>query len=288
VVGSLIEKQLTTPQQYPLTMNALLSACNQSSNRDPVVEFDERTVDEALVSLKAAGLARFVHPSHGRSVVRYEQLLGESLGMSEKQLALVGVLLLRGPQTAGELRSRTERMCDFEGIAEVDVELEALSKLAEPPVAKLARQPGQKEQRWVQLLTGWDGAADDATGGGASPLGGPVPARPTAGRPSVMPEATGPRFEVPAAIGPRFGVEAPRSEAPAVAELRSEATELPSEATELLSEATELPSEATELLSEVTELRSELAGLRSEVTELSAEMVGLRDEFERMRRELYD
>ena len=153
VIGSLVEKQLTTPQQYPLTLNALLLACNQSSNRDPVVEFDEPTVDNALASLKAAGLVRFVHPSHGRSVTRYQQLLGEHLGLTDQQLALVAVLLLRGPQTGGELRSRTERMCELEGIGQVDVELEGLSALGEPVVARLPRRPGQKEERWAQLLT---------------------------------------------------------------------------------------------------------------------------------------
>ena len=153
VIGSLIEKQLTTPQQYPLTMNALLLACNQSSNRDPVVEFDERTVDNALTSLKAAGLVHFVYPSHGRSVTRYQQVLEEQLGMTEQQLALVGVLMLRGDQTVGELRARTERMCDFDGIAQVDAELERLSERPEPVVARLGRRPGQKEERWAQLLT---------------------------------------------------------------------------------------------------------------------------------------
>lgn len=162
VVGSLIEKELTTPQQYPLTMNALVLACNQSSNRDPVVNFDEPTVDNALVSLKAAGLVRFDYPSHGRSVTRYQQLLAESLALTPQQLALVAVLLLRGPQTAGELRSRTERMCEFDGIAQVDSELERLSGMSEPIVARLLRQPGQKEERWVQLL------AD-------VPIGAPVP-----------------------------------------------------------------------------------------------------------------
>ena len=153
VIGSLIEKQLTTPQQYPLTLNALLLACNQSSNRDPVVEFDERAVDDALTSLKAGGLVSFVHPSHGRSVTRYQQLLGEHLALTDQQLALVAVLLLRGPHTGGELRSRTERMCEFDGIAQIDVELELLSERPEPLVARLPRQPGQKEERWVQLLT---------------------------------------------------------------------------------------------------------------------------------------
>jgi uncharacterized protein YceH (UPF0502 family) len=253
VVGSLIEKQLTTPQQYPLTMNALLSACNQSSNRDPVVEFDERTVQEALVSLKATGLARFVHPSHGRSVVRYEQLLGESLGASERQLALVAVLLLRGPQTVGELRSRTERMCDFDAIADVDIELEALTKLAEPVVAKLSRRPGQKEERWVQLLTGSDGAPDGAMGASTSALGGPGTVQPIPGPSPVMAEPAGSRFEVAEGTGPNFGVAAPRSEVP-----------------------------------EVAALRSEVAALRSEVAALNAQVVRLRDELEGMRRDLYD
>jgi uncharacterized protein len=153
VIGSLIEKELTTPQQYPLSMNALVLACNQTSNRDPVVDFDERTVDGALTSLKAAGLVRFVYPSHGRSVTRYQQVLGEQLGLTSQQLALVGVLLLRGPQTGGELRARTERMSEFDGIAGVDVELERLSGLAEPVVARFPRRPGQKEDRWAQLLS---------------------------------------------------------------------------------------------------------------------------------------
>jgi hypothetical protein len=153
VIGSLIEKQLTTPDQYPLTLNALLLACNQTTNRDPVVAFDEVTVDQALAALKAAGLVRIVHPSHGRSVTRYQQLLGEQLAISERQAALVAVLLLRGPQTGGELRSRSARMCGFDDIAEVDVELEHLSGLPEPLVARLPRRPGQKEERWAQLLT---------------------------------------------------------------------------------------------------------------------------------------
>ena len=158
VIGCLIEKQLTTPDQYPLTLNALLLACNQSSNRDPVVTFDEGTVERALAALKVAGLVRVVHPSHGRSVTRYQQLLGEQVAISERQAALVSVLLLRGPQTGGELRSRSARLSGFDDIAEVDMELEHLSRLPDPVVARLPRRPGQKEERWVQLLT------DSATG----------------------------------------------------------------------------------------------------------------------------
>ena len=174
VIGSLIEKQLTTPDQYPLTLNALLLACNQSSNRDPVVAFDEGIVEQALAALKVAGLVRLVHPSHGRSVTRYQQLLAEQLAISDRQAALVAVLLLRGPQTGGELRSRSARLCEFDDIAEVDVELGRLSGLPEPVVARLPRRPGQKEERWVQLLTdsstGVAGQpADDVRSGGTTP-----------------------------------------------------------------------------------------------------------------------
>jgi hypothetical protein len=153
VIGSLIEKQLTTPDQYPLSLNALVLACNQSSNRDPVVAFDESTVEHALAALKAAGLVRLVYPSHGRSVTRYQQHLREQLEITERQAALIAVLLLRGPQTEGELRTRTVRMCEFDDIAEVDGELQRLSERPEPVVARLARRPGQKEERWAQLLT---------------------------------------------------------------------------------------------------------------------------------------
>ncbi|HUJ67834.1 MAG TPA: DUF480 domain-containing protein [Acidimicrobiales bacterium] len=169
VIGSLIEKQLTTPQQYPLTMNSLVLACNQSSNREPVVEFDERTVDSALTSLKSAGLVRFVHPSHGRSVIRYRQVLEEQLALGDTELALLGVLLLRGPQTAGELRARTERMAQFEGMAAVDSELERLVRRPDPLVRKLARRPGQKEERWVQLLAGDDLAVATVPGPALGP-----------------------------------------------------------------------------------------------------------------------
>ncbi len=170
----MIEKQLTTPDQYPLSLNALVLACNQSSNRDPVVAFDDSTVDRALSALKGAGLVRLVYPSHGRSVIRYHQLLAEKLEISERQAALMAVLLLRGPQTDGELRSRSARMCEFDDIAEVGAELEHLSERTEPVVARLPRRPGQKEERWVQLLTDSptglvDQPAGDLLGGGATP-----------------------------------------------------------------------------------------------------------------------
>ncbi len=152
VLGCLVEKQLTTPQHYPLTLNALVSACNQSSNRDPVVSFSEEAVERAVTGAKARGLARFVHPSHGRSALRYRHELAEVLGLDERQLALLGVLMLRGPQTPGELRSRTERMARLDGLGEVEAELSALAGREEPLVRRLPRSPGQKEDRYAHCL----------------------------------------------------------------------------------------------------------------------------------------
>ena len=154
VLGSLVEKQLTTPQQYPLTLNALALACSQSSNRDPVVAYDEHTVEAAVTSVKTKGLARFVHPSHGRSALRYAHTLDEALGLGPPQLALLAVLMLRGPQTLGELRTRTERMVGFSDLREVQAELDALAVRTEPLTVRLPRGPGQKEDRYGQLLGG--------------------------------------------------------------------------------------------------------------------------------------
>jgi len=152
VLGSLVEKELTTPDQYPLTIKSLLAACNQASNRDPVVDYDEGTVRAALDSLKAHRLIRFVLPSHGRTAVRYRHVLDEALGLDTRQCALLAVLVLRGPQTVGELRARTERMADFDGLDEIDHELQFLSAVAEPLATSLGRRPGQKEERWASLL----------------------------------------------------------------------------------------------------------------------------------------
>jgi uncharacterized protein len=152
VIGSLAEKQLTTPQQYPLTINALVLACNQSSNRDPVVAYDEGTVEPALASLREAGLLRLVHPSHGRSATRYRQVLDERFGLDPRGLSILAVLLLRGPQTVGELRARTERMADFGSLEDIEAELDRMTD-DDPLVGRLPRRPGQKEDRWAETLT---------------------------------------------------------------------------------------------------------------------------------------
>lgn len=152
ILGSLVEKELATPQQYPLTLNALMLACNQSSNRDPVMLLSEADVQRGLDWLKGERLVRFVFPSHGRSAVRYRHVLDEALGLEERARAVLGVLLLRGPQTIGELRARTERLARFDRLADVDDELAALASRSQPLVARLDRRPGQKEERFQQLL----------------------------------------------------------------------------------------------------------------------------------------
>jgi uncharacterized protein YceH (UPF0502 family) len=161
VLGCLVEKQLTTPQQYPLTLNALTLACSQSTNREPVMTLDEHAVQGALQELKELRLVRFVLPSHGKSVVRYRHVLDEAHGLDAQRVALLAVLLLRGPQTPGELRARTARMAEFDSLDALQGELQILSEQPEPLVRLLPRQPGQKEDRWQQLL------ADEAGGGTA-------------------------------------------------------------------------------------------------------------------------
>ena len=152
VLGCLVEKELTTPQQYPLSLNALTLACSQSTNREPVMALDEAAVQGALQELKALRLVRFVLPSHGKSVTRFRHVLDEAYGLDRARLALLAVLLLRGPQTPGELRTRTGRMAEFDSLPVIQRELEILADQPEPLVRLLVRQPGQKEDRWQQLL----------------------------------------------------------------------------------------------------------------------------------------
>ena len=150
VLGCLMEKERTVPDQYPLSMNALVLACNQSSSREPIMHLDEFEVDASITSMKSQGLVRIVHPSHGRSVTRYRQVADEKLELDAAAAAIVAVLLVRGPQTVAELRTRTERLHTFESADEVDACLHALAESS--LVQLLDRQVGQKEQRWQQLI----------------------------------------------------------------------------------------------------------------------------------------
>ena len=151
VLGALIEKEITTPEYYPLSLNALLNACNQKSNREPVMNLDEDAVWQALRSLGDQTLAR---SAGGDSrVAKYEHRLNETFNFHRHEIAILCVLLLRGPQTPGELRTRTERMYHFEDLDTVQSALQLLMK-REPPLVKiLPRQPGTKEARYTQLLS---------------------------------------------------------------------------------------------------------------------------------------
>jgi uncharacterized protein YceH (UPF0502 family) len=153
VLGALMEKEATTPEYYPLSLNALINACNQSSNREPVMHLDEEDVRQALHGLENKGLAGRARSSEGR-VMKYEHWLGEAFNFSRAEQALLCVLLLRGPQTPGELRGRTGRMHPFDEIAEVLAGLEKLMQREPPLAAMLPRQPGTKESRYAHLLAG--------------------------------------------------------------------------------------------------------------------------------------
>jgi uncharacterized protein YceH (UPF0502 family) len=153
VLGSLIEKELTTPDNYPLTLNSLTAACNQTSNREPVMAVTEQDVMRALDALAKRSLARAVKRNDSR-VERYRHLMTETLHLHQQENALMCVLMLRGPQTTGELRTRTTRMFEFRDLPHVEITLDALMTLATPLVAQLPRQPGQKEVRYAHLLAG--------------------------------------------------------------------------------------------------------------------------------------
>ncbi len=153
VLGSLIEKDITTPEYYPLSLNALVNACNQKSNRDPVMQFDENAVRDALRVLQENRLAG---PAGGvdSRVTKYEHRTQEIFNFTRPETAVLCVLLLRGPQTPGELRGRTERMFRFETLDDVQAALQKLMQREPPLVKVLLRQPGTKESRWVHLLAG--------------------------------------------------------------------------------------------------------------------------------------
>lgn len=152
-MGSLVEKEVTTPEYYPLSLNALVNACNQKSNRDPVMNLDEATVREALHSLDGQSLVRSVSLADSR-VTKYEHRLQEAFNFYRHETAILCLLMLRGPQTPGELRSRSERMHSFDDLAAVQSSLQHLMKREPPLVKPLPRQPGTKETRYAHLLSG--------------------------------------------------------------------------------------------------------------------------------------
>ncbi len=241
VLGCLVEKQLTTPQQYPLTLNALTLACSQTTNRDPIMTFDEGMVEQALEELKVLRLVRFVLPSHGKSVTRYRHVLDEAYGLDSLRVALLAALLLRGPQTPGELRTRTGRMAEFSSVGAVNEELGVLARQPEPLVRLLPRRPGQKEDRWQQLVA--------MEAGGATVGAGPV--------------STALVGENAAATRP------PASDAVSPPPL-SDATD--SDHTESI----DARRADSDLQGRVHALASEVAGLRDEIVDLRASLDALR------------
>ena len=153
VLGSLVEKQLTTPEYYPLTLNALTAACNQKSNRDPVMSLGETDVLSSIDSLREKNLVYTFHGSTSRTV-KYKHVMPNVLELEPPAVAVTTLLLLRGPQTIGELRGRSERLFEFKDLGEVQETLDELARRDEPLVVKLERQPGQKDARYAHLLSG--------------------------------------------------------------------------------------------------------------------------------------
>jgi len=250
VLACLIEKRWTTPDQYPLSLNALRLACNQSTNRDPVTDYDEATVKEAAQRLSRYGLARLAS-GHGSRAIKYRHLAEEALGLGREQLALLAVLMLRGPQTPGELKARTERMATLESLADVE---RVLGTLAERGYAqRLERRPGQKEDRFKHTFGGDDaGAAADTVGDaiqpGAPASPAPAPAYADAGTASTA---------APAA--PYADAGTPSTAAPAP----------PDAGAPPGSTAASAPPDADGSLADrVGSLEAEVAALRAELTEL--------------------
>lgn len=188
MLGCLVEKEATTPDGYPLSTNALVLACNQRSSRDPVVDYDESTVTATLLSLRELGLARTAR-GDGSRVYKHSHLLREALALDPAALAVLSVLMLRGPQTAGELRTRTERQHPFASLGSLEEALGELAAREEPLAGRLPRAAGQKEARWRELLSGERGASEP-------------PAEPVVPGPSLENEVAALRREV-AELGQR-------------------------------------------------------------------------------------
>jgi len=234
VLGCLIEKQRTTPDAYPLSLNALRLACNQSTNRNPVVDYDETTIKGALQRTYRRGWTRLAS-GHGSRAAKYRHLLDEALSLAPAELALLGVLMLRGAQTPGELKQRSERLHRFDDLQAVEAALQQL--IARGHAEQLPRQPGQKEERYAQLL----GGAED----GAAPTpSAPPPTATDADRAGGREDARAPVED----WGARLGGRDPIRQDPPVA--------APDPQTE---------HRITQLEREVAELRTQLAALRDEL-----------------------
>lgn len=200
VLASLIEKEAAVPDSYPMTLTALRLACNQTTNRRPVVSYDDRTVETSLVSLKSVGLVRFVHPSHGARTIRYRHLADERFHLTGSELLALSALALRGPQTVAEIRARIERLLPPGEESSVEAMLDTLAARSPEPLAiRLERRAGESVTRWVALLGGpLDAdtlAALDDTGSDSyvdSTADLPRPGHPPVAPPPVPPSAAPP------------------------------------------------------------------------------------------------
>ncbi len=237
VLGCLIEKQRTTPDHYPLSLNALRQACNQSTNRDPVVDYDEHTVREAAQRLGRRRWSRLAS-GQGSRTAKYRHLLDEALTIGDDEISVLCVLMLRGPQTPGELKGRTERMHHFASLEDVDHTLEKL--IARGHVERIGRRPGQKEDRFAQTLGGGDEA------------GAPEVARPP-GETAVPPSPS----LTPPSPQPGSG---------------------PAAATDPIPDVAPSPPPPGPDPDEVVRLRADVDALRGELVALRAEFAALRDE----------
>jgi uncharacterized protein len=287
VLGCLIEKRWTTPDQYPLSLNALRLACNQSTNRDPVTRYDESTVREAAQRLCRYGLARLAS-GHSSRAIKYRHLAEEALSLGREELAVLTVMLLRGPQTPGELKARSERMAKLDSLEEVDL---VLSTLIERRYARrLDRRPGQKEDRYEQLLgggSGEDGGAgrswEDGGAGadyGAAAAAPAMAAQPgTSSVPTASPSAGAPADPAAPPAGAPVEPAAPSAGAPADPAAPPRFAPVPATTTTALPTAAGNASDgrAGELSSRLGDLEVEVALLRDELDALRAELAALRD-----------
>jgi len=248
VLGCLIEKERSTPQNYPLTLNALRLACNQSTNRFPVTDYDEQILDGTVTGLKDKGLLRFVYSTSNRAT-KYRHVLDEVLRLEPDEIAALAVLVLRGPQTLGEIKGRSDRLHAFGDLGEVQATLDRLASREDPMVLRLERRPGQKDARWVHLL-------------GADPPAG----RFTGDETAVTDEMILPRSDVqldpPPGTDPAVHLSPHRSDYTAAA---VPSPRVPSDDRVAEERITELENEVHQLRGEVERLDQAIEALRAEL-----------------------
>ncbi|MCW2951932.1 MAG: hypothetical protein JWQ48_1102 [Conexibacter sp.] len=261
VLGCLIEKQRTTPDAYPLSLNALRLACNQSTNRDPVVHYDEAQIRDALAHLYRRGWTRLAS-GHGSRAAKYRHLLDEALGLAGDEIALLAVLMLRGAQTPGELKQRTDRLHPFADLAAAQATLDRL--IARGLVARLARRPGQKEERYAQLLGGADDEAVSAPVAAASPSRAQDGAQVARSAP-VAALAAAAAAASPAAAAPVPAAQAPSTNSAAAVAAERDDDRIGRLERELVALADD--DRLARLERELAELRAELTALREALGE---------------------